>query len=64
MLCLQWILYAKNPLTREEIYYAVLSGTDPEALLGSISENITAYDMERFVISCLKGLAEITKLEA
>ena len=62
VLCLQWILYAKRPLKQEEIYYAVLSGTDPGALSVSISENITASDMERFILSCSKGLAETTKL--
>ncbi|KAI4282990.1 MAG: hypothetical protein L6R38_002516 [Xanthoria sp. 2 TBL-2021] len=32
ILCLQWILYAERPLKREELYYAILSGTDEEAL--------------------------------
>lgn len=61
VLCLQWILYAKRPLKRDEIYHAILFGTDPEALSLSNSEEITAQDMERFVLSCSKGLAEITK---
>jgi len=64
VLCLQWILYAKRPLKREEIYHAILSGTDPEALSVSNSEEITAQDMERFILSCSKGLAETTKLKA
>ena len=63
VLCLQWILYAKRPLKREEIYHAILSGTDPEALSVSNSEEITAQDMERFILSCSKGLAETTKLK-
>ncbi len=64
VLCLQWILYAKRPLKRDEIYHAILSGTDPEALSASNSEEITAQDMERFILSCSKGLAEITKFKA
>ena len=64
VLCLQWILYAKRPLKREEIYHALLSGTDPEALSVSNPEEITAQDMERFILSCSKGLAETTKLKA
>ncbi len=64
VLCLQWILYANRPLKREEIYHAILSGTDPEALSLSNSEEITAQDMERFILSCSKGLAETTKLKA
>ena len=64
VLCLQWILYAKRPLKRDEVYHAILSGTDPEALSASNSAEITAQDMERFILSCSKGLAETTKLKA
>ena len=64
VLCLQWILYAKRPLKQDEIYHAILSGTDPEALSALNSEEITAQDMERFILSCSKGLAETTKLKA
>ena len=64
ILCLQWILYAKRPLRREEVYYAILSGTDPEMLTSTASEEITAQDMERFILSCSKGLAETTRLKA
>ena len=62
ILCLQWILYAKYPLRQEEVYYAILSGTDPKALT-STSEEITTQDMERFILSCSKGLAETTRLK-
>ena len=64
VLCLQWILYAKHPLKREELYHAVLSGAAPEALSGSNIEDTTAHDMERFILSCSKGLAETTKRKA
>ena len=64
VLCLQWILYAKRPLKRDEVYHAILSGTDPESLPALKSEEITAQDMERFIVSCSKGLAETTKLKA
>ena len=63
ILCLQWILYVKRPLRQEEVYYAILSGTDPEALNSTTSEEITTQDMERFILSCSKGLAETTRLE-
>ena len=64
ILCLQWILYAEHPLRQEEVYYAILSGTDPEALTSTTSEEITTQDMERFILSCSKGLAETTRLKA
>lgn len=63
ILCLQWVLYAKRPLKREELYYAILSGAEIEALGVSSSEATTAEDMERFILSCSKGLAETTKLK-
>ncbi|KAF4627618.1 hypothetical protein G7Y89_g10540 [Cudoniella acicularis] len=61
ILCLQWILYAKRPLKREEFYFAVLSGVAPEALAAWSLEEITRQDMERFILSSSKGLAETTK---
>ena len=64
VLCLQWVLYAKQPLKREELYYAILSGTDHEMLSVSHPDGVTVQDMERFILSCSKGLAETTKLKA
>jgi ankyrin repeat protein len=64
ILCLQWILYAKRPLRREELYYAILSGTDHETLSVPHSDGITVQDMDRFILSCSKGLAETTRLKA
>ena len=61
LLCIQWILYAKRPLTREELYFAILSGEAPEALTAWNPEEITKQDMERFILSSSKGLAEVTK---
>ncbi len=61
ILCFQWILYAKHPLKREEVYYAILSGTDPEVQTSTNSEAITTEDMNRFILSCSKGLAETTR---
>ncbi|KAI4134909.1 MAG: hypothetical protein LQ341_005947, partial [Variospora aurantia] len=61
ILCLQWILHAKRPLKREELYYAILSGTDEEALAPWDFEMVTLQDMDKFILSCSKGLAETTK---
>ncbi|KAL9036692.1 MAG: hypothetical protein Q9180_004151 [Flavoplaca navasiana] len=61
ILCLQWILYAQHPLRREELYYAILSGTDAEALTPWDPELVTAQDMDKFILSSSKGLAETTK---
>ena len=64
VLCLQWILYAKHPLKQNEIYHAILSETDPKALSTSNSEEITAQNIKRFILSCSKGLTKITKPKA
>ncbi|TGJ88459.1 hypothetical protein E0Z10_g289 [Xylaria hypoxylon] len=66
LLSIQWILYAKRPMKPEEFYYAVVAGLDPtrENLAQWDPEHITADDMNRFVCSSSKGLAEITKSKA
>ena len=63
LLCIQWVLYAKWPLTREEFYFAVVSGLDPdpENLAEWNPEHISTDAMTRFVLSSSKGLAEVTK---
>ncbi|KUI61569.1 Vegetative incompatibility protein HET-E-1 [Cytospora mali] len=63
LLCIQWILYARRPLKREELYLAITSGfsTEPEDFAEWEPEEITTDDMRRFVLSSSKGLAEITR---
>ncbi|KAH8670660.1 hypothetical protein BGZ61DRAFT_483008 [Ilyonectria robusta] len=63
LLCIQWILYAKRPLKREEYYFAMVSGLDPEPenLVEWNPEHITMDQLQRFVLSSSKGLAEATK---
>jgi ankyrin repeat protein len=61
ILCLQWILYAKRPLKREELYFAILAGVEPNAVTAWNAEEITNEIMERFVLSASKGFAEVTK---
>ena len=64
LLCLQWILYAKRPLKQEELYFAILAGTESSEFLadwtadqGEIDEEILKISM----VDCSKGLAEMTK---
>ncbi|KFY31660.1 hypothetical protein V493_00915 [Pseudogymnoascus sp. VKM F-4281 (FW-2241)] len=61
ILCLQWILYAKRPLKREELYFAILAGVEPETVTSWDPEEVTTQDIERFVLSSSKGLADVTK---
>jgi ankyrin repeat protein len=60
-LCVQWLLFARQPLKPEQLYFAILSGVNPEALSEFDSGEITTAVMERFILSSSKGLVEITK---
>jgi len=60
-LCLQWVLYARRPMKREEIYFAILSGIEPEKNFLWDSDDISTETMDRFILSSSKGLAEVTK---
>lgn len=63
LLCLRWILFAKRPLKREEFYFAMVAGLDPDSddMTAWDAEHITVDDMNRFVLNSSKGLAELTK---
>ncbi|KAI9751459.1 MAG: hypothetical protein M1815_001117 [Lichina confinis] len=61
ILCLQWLLYAKRSLKREELYFAILTGVGADVGTPWDAEEITKENMERFIISSSKGLAEVTK---
>jgi ankyrin repeat protein len=61
-LCLQWILYAKRPMKREELYFAILSGLEPhDPFQVWDADDVDVNDMSLFILSSSKGLAEITK---
>jgi hypothetical protein len=61
LLSIQWTLFAKRPLKRDEFYFAVLSSIEPAALAPWNPEEITIKDIERFIVNSSKGLAEVTK---
>lgn len=61
ILCLRWVLFAKRPLKREELYFAVLSGIDPTSTATWDPEEVTEQDMNKFILSSSKGLADVTK---
>jgi hypothetical protein len=61
VLCLQWVLYARRPLNPQELYFAIMSGIEPTDLTDWDPDYITTQDIEKFTLSCSKGLAEVTK---
>jgi ankyrin repeat protein len=62
ILSIQWVLFAKQPLSPEQLYFAILSGVEPELVsqwdFGAAYEEDT---VRRFILDASKGLTEITK---
>ncbi|KAF2823744.1 hypothetical protein CC86DRAFT_354984 [Ophiobolus disseminans] len=61
--CIEWILFAAEPLTPEELYFAILSGAEPGAHPEWDEDEIPRDALERFILNCSKGLAQITTTE-
>ncbi|XTI89669.1 hypothetical protein V2W45_1404203 [Cenococcum geophilum] len=61
ILCIQWVLFSRQPLSPEEVYFAILSGVKPETLSKWDPNEIARDVTERFILNSSKGLAEITK---
>ncbi|KAK0614990.1 hypothetical protein B0T17DRAFT_497883, partial [Bombardia bombarda] len=64
LLCIQWVLFAQRSLTPKELYFAILSGTEPEDISAwDPTRNETSLGaIKRFILNTSKGLAEITKV--
>ncbi|KAK0748783.1 hypothetical protein B0T21DRAFT_303588, partial [Apiosordaria backusii] len=75
LLCIQWLLFTREPLNPEQLYYALLSGLEPDddsdSDDGSSPSNEVTYTMgdvatatlcgfEKFIRNTSKGLAEVT----
>lgn len=62
ILIMQWIAFARRPLSREELYFAV-RGTLSECVVAHINPwdrgAIETLDMDLFILHASKGLAEI-----
>lgn len=61
LLCIQWILFARVPLKPEQLYFAIMSGVEPNGLSRWDSDYIIMDVIKKFILSSSKGLAEITK---
>jgi ankyrin repeat protein len=60
LLCIQWLLFARQPLKPEELYHAILS-VNPQDLPRWDSDEIEIDTIKKFILNSSKGLAEITK---
>ena len=61
VLMLQWVLFAKQLLKPEELYFAVLAGAEPEGLGAWNRSNETPEIIKRFITKTSKGLVEVHK---
>ena len=61
ILMLQWMLFAKRLLKPEELYFAVLAGTEPEDLGPWDQSKATNQIIERFITTTSIGLIEVRK---
>jgi hypothetical protein len=58
--CIQWVLFAKQPLSPEQLYFAILSGVEPDAVSRRDPTETTRDVIKRFVLNSSKGLVDIT----
>ncbi|KAK8132021.1 hypothetical protein PG999_000194 [Apiospora kogelbergensis] len=61
LLCMQWLLFAKQPLTQKELYFAIMSGLEPAALDECHSDDLSEENMAKYILNYSKGLAELNK---
>jgi hypothetical protein len=61
ILMFQWVLFTVRLLKPEELYFAVLAGTEMEELEAWNPSNDTPEMIERFITSTSKGLIEVRK---
>lgn len=61
VLCIQWVLFAERPLSPQELFYAILSGLEPDNIPDYNPTDVTDDDIEKFILDSSSGLTEITR---
>ncbi|KAI0536695.1 hypothetical protein GGR58DRAFT_381547 [Xylaria digitata] len=61
LLCIQWVLFARQPLTPKQLYFAILSGLEPHNLVCCHSGEISEDTIKKYILNSSRGLAESTK---
>jgi ankyrin repeat protein len=61
LLMFQWVLFARQLLKPEELYFAVIAGIEPEGLSARDHQRETDEVIKRYITSTSKGLIEIRK---
>ncbi|KAJ4050075.1 hypothetical protein NW756_006734 [Fusarium oxysporum] len=62
LLCIQWVLFARNPLKPEQLYFVVRSHTECTTCKWDRDE-IGELAIRNFILSSSKGLAEVTRVK-
>ncbi|KAM0539542.1 hypothetical protein ACHAO7_012078, partial [Fusarium culmorum] len=60
LLCVQWVLFSRKPLTREELYYAILHGANEEEAKSWTTYYVSIEIMDAFILTCSKGLVQFS----
>lgn len=60
LLCIQWVLFARNPLKPEQLYFAIRSHTECTTCKWD-RDDITEATIRNFILSSSKGLAEVIR---
>ncbi|KFY14696.1 hypothetical protein V492_02454 [Pseudogymnoascus sp. VKM F-4246] len=60
ILCFQWVLFSKWPLGSDELYFAVLAGTEPTAIGKWDTDEIDSDGINDFILHISKGLIEVS----
>ncbi|KAI1742727.1 hypothetical protein F4680DRAFT_445764 [Xylaria scruposa] len=60
LLCIQCVLFARRPLTPEQLCFAIISKLEPHKLSHYHSHNISADNIKRRILNNSKGLVEST----
>ncbi|ORY59167.1 uncharacterized protein BCR38DRAFT_445802 [Pseudomassariella vexata] len=61
LLCIQWVLFTSRPLSPRELYFAIITGTEPNELKDChfTSLVISKEVISNFILDVSKGLVEI-----
>ncbi|KAG9497985.1 hypothetical protein J7337_010861 [Fusarium musae] len=62
LLCIQWVLFARNPLKPEQLYFAIRSHAECSICKWDRDE-IGEAAIGNFILSSSKGLAEVTRVK-
>ncbi|KAI1132661.1 hypothetical protein F5Y10DRAFT_293015 [Nemania abortiva] len=63
LLCIQWVLFARQPLTLKQLFFAIISQLEPNNLASCHSSDVSEDQMKKYINNNSRGLAELTGSE-